>query len=228
VSVARVTIAGEDLLLFAERAAYWERVRTLLVADPHWGKAATFRSEGIPVPHGTTADGLARLDAVFGRVDVGRVVFLGDFLHARGGRAPETLGALAAWRAHYRDVEMLVVRGNHDRHAGDAPPELGIASMNGPLRGAPFTLVHEPEPDDAGYVIAGHLHPGVELVGAGRQLLRLPCFWFGARVGVLPAFGDFTGLWTVRPQQGDRVFVIAGLSVIEAQRGTNGTEVHEG
>jgi DNA ligase-associated metallophosphoesterase len=209
-----VEVSGETLFLLAERAVYWERGRTLLVADPHWGKAATFRAEGVPVPHGTTADGLARLDAIMRRAHVRRVLYLGDFLHARGGRAPDTLGAIAAWRARHAAVEMVVVRGNHDLHAGDAPPELGIASTNGPLTEPPFVFMHRPAPSEDGYVLAGHLHPGASLVGAARQRERLPCFWFGDRVGVLPAFGDFTGLWSVRPQSGDRVFVVAGEEVI--------------
>ena len=216
---ANTVIRGEELQLFAERAAYWRRASTLLVADPHFGKAATFRAAGIPVPRGTTADGLARLDALLARTAASRIVFLGDFLHAREGRAPATLDALRGWRDSHGDVEMLVVRGNHDRHAGDAPPELGIDSMNGPLVEPPFVLAHHPAVSDAGYVLAGHLHPSVDLTGPGRQHARLPCFWLGSAGAVLPAFGDFTGLWSVTPAVGDRVFVVAGSDVVEAEYG---------
>jgi hypothetical protein len=45
--------------------------------------------------------------------------------------------------------------------------------------------------------------------------VRLPCFWFGAEVGLLPAFGGFTGSADVAPRGGDRVFVIADGEVIE-------------
>jgi uncharacterized protein len=45
--------------------------------------------------------------------------------------------------------------------------------------------------------------------------MRLPCFWFGKYVAVLPAFGSFTGTYTVLPKQGDRVFVVADTAVIE-------------
>lgn len=214
-----VEVGNATLRLFPERAAYWESARTLLVADPHFGKAATFRSYGIPVPHGTTADGLQRLDAIVARVDVRRVLFLGDFLHAQRGRAAETLGAVAEWRARHGDVEMTIVRGNHDREAGDAPTALGIGSVNGPLVESPFVFRHEPAASEAGYVIAGHLHPGAVLVGAGRQRVRLPCFWLGARSAVLPAFGDFTGLWPVTPAAGDRLFVVAGDEVLERVTG---------
>ena len=86
-----VAIAGEHLHLLAERAVYWERTSTLLVADPHFGKAAAFRAGGVPVPRGTTTENLRRLDRAIARTNARRVIFLGDFLHAREGRAPETL-----------------------------------------------------------------------------------------------------------------------------------------
>lgn len=212
---AYIQVQGERLVLLPERAVFWECASTLLVADAHWGKAATFRASGIPVPRGTTLGGLARLDAVLGRTAARRIVFLGDYLHARRGRSPSTLRALAEWRARNLDVELVLVRGNHDRHAGDPPLELGLRCVDPPLIEPPFALAHFPDPEPGGYVLAGHLHPGVHLVGRGRQRERLPCFWFGPGGAVLPAFGDFTGLAAVTPESGDRVFVVAGEEVIE-------------
>jgi hypothetical protein len=43
--------------------------------------------------------------------------------------------------------------------------------------------------------------------------LRLPCFHFGAEVGVLPAFGAFTGMHVMPRAPDDRVFVVAGDAV---------------
>ena len=44
--------------------------------------------------------------------------------------------------------------------------------------------------------------------------LRLPCFWFGDEggdhaVGVLPAFGSFTGMHPIERRDGDRIFAVA-------------------
>lgn len=213
-----VQVAGETLVLFPERAAWWARSRTLLVADPHFGKAATFRSLGVPVPRGTTADALDRLDALLRRVDVRRVLFLGDFLHARRGRSARTLGAVAQWRASHRDIAMTIVRGNHDREAGDVP-SIGIECVDEPLLEPPFAFSHVPSAVDSRYVVAGHLHPGADLIGPGRDHERLPCFWLGPRTAVLPAFGDFTGLWPVSAGRGDRVYVIADGEIIERSAG---------
>jgi uncharacterized protein len=210
-----VEIAGETLTLLPERAAYWTRARTLLVADPHWGKAATFRASAIPVPRGTTTEGLARLDAIVARTAAVRVIFLGDYLHARDGRSPETLRVLADWRVANSRLDLVLVRGNHDRRAGDPPPELGVTSVDAPMVESPFVLAHHPTSSVDGYVLAGHLHPGASLTGRGRMHERLPCFWLGRGCGVLPAFGEFTGLADVTPEPGDRVFAVAGGTVME-------------
>ena len=76
-------------------------------------------------------------------------------------------------------------------------------------------LAHYPGVSDSGYVLAGHLHPSVDLAGPARQRGRFPCFWLGARGAVLPAFGDFTGSSAIAPVAGDRVFVIAGDQIVE-------------
>ena len=220
-----IEIEGEKLWLLPERAVFWEAHDTLLIADPHFGKAATFRASGIPVPEGTTGNAVARLEAIADRTAARRIIFLGDFLHARPGQSKDVIDQLNRWRSAYRDVELLLVRGNHDRHAGDPPGEMSISCVDAPVLMRPFILTHHPKPRDEGYVLAGHLHPAVRLSGKGRQHLRLPCFVFGGTVGTLPAFGDFTGLADIEPENGDRIFAIADQGVIDvsANRKTAGS-----
>jgi DNA ligase-associated metallophosphoesterase len=213
VSEAIVRVAGEDLTLLPERAIWWKTRKTLLVADPHFGKAATFRALGIPVPRGTTTGTLARLDAIIARHSPARLIFLGDFLHAAEGRDPETLRVLNVWRRKHASLDMTLVRGNHDARAGDPPRELELHCVTGPHAEPPFALDHHPRRADS-YVLCGHIHPAVTLTGAGRQHSRLPCFWFGKEIGVLPAFGEFTGLAEADVQMGDQVFVVADDAVI--------------
>lgn len=212
-------IAGERITLLAERAAYWERTRTLLVADPHFGKAAAFRAAGVPVPRGTTTGSLTRLDAALARTGATRVVFLGDFLHAREGREPETIRVVREWRRRHEWADMVLVRGNHDARAGDPGPEVDIRCVDPPLLDAPFVFTHKPAVSDDGYVICGHVHPAARLTGIGRESIRLPCFWARPRTMVLPAFGEFTGVAEVEVEPGDRVWVIADGSVVRASRG---------
>lgn len=211
---ATVTLAGETVELCAERALFWATRRMLLVADPHFGKAAAFRALGVRAPKGTTREALVRLDALIARLAPSSLVFLGDLLHAREGRNAETFDALAAWRASHAAIGMRIVRGNHDRRAGDPPAEVGITCVDGPVVVAPFALAHHPVSVAGSYVLAGHLHPCATLVGTARQRERLPCFWLGREVGVLPAFGEFTGCAEVSAAPGDSVWVVAGDEVL--------------
>lgn len=210
----RIDLAGEPLVLLPERALLWERRETLVVADAHLGKAAAFRAAAIPLPGGTTSEALGRLSAALDRTRARRLLLLGDFFHARAGRAARTLAAIAAWRERHAGLEIVLVRGNHDRGAGDPPCEWGFECVDEPRVEAPFAFRHHPAEEPGSYALAGHLHPAVSLFGPGRQSEKLPCFLFGERLGLLPAFGGFTGGARVRPRRGDRLFVLAGDEVV--------------
>jgi DNA ligase-associated metallophosphoesterase len=159
-------------------------------------------------------ENLGSLDALIERHAPRRLLFLGDFLHAKSGRSAALLAALQAWRQRSDALELVLVRGNHDRHAGDPPAALAIDIVEEPHRIGPFAFAHHPQALDGAYVLAGHLHPVYRLAARG-DALRLPCFLLGKRVGVLPAFGAFTGGHPVRPGNGERVYVIAEEQVIE-------------
>jgi DNA ligase-associated metallophosphoesterase len=203
-----VQAGGQPLVLLPERAAFLPESATLLVADAHFGKAQAFRRQGVPVPAGTTARNLATLTTLLARTGARRLVFLGDLLHARHAHTSALAGAFTAWRAQHAPVAMTLVRGNHDDQAGDPPADWGIEVVDEPLAAGGFALRHHPAPEPGRYVLAGHLHPAV-WVGQGPGRLRLPCFHLGPAIGVLPAFGGFTGMHPVRPRPGERLFVVA-------------------
>ena len=209
---------GEPLLLLPEKAVYAPRHGALLIADAHFGKAVSFRRLGVPVPRGTTSETLAVLDGLIERTGARRIVVLGDFLHSARAHAASTLGALARWRARRPRFELTLVRGNHDARAGDPPPALGIEVVDEPFVLGLLALCHHPSPREGRYTLAGHLHPCITLPGRAHDRLRLPCFHFGERVGVLPAFGAFTGMHPIEPAHGDRVFVATGEQVVELPR----------
>jgi len=208
-----ILAAGRPLTLLAEKAAFLAASRTLLVADAHIGKAVSFRALGVPVPRGTTSETLAALSALIATWRARRVVFLGDFLHSARSHAAATLGAVARWRREHASLELVLVRGNHDDRAGDPPPYLRMRVVDEPLELDGFALCHHPIARRGAYVLAGHLHPCVNLGGRAFDHLRLPCFWLGDDVGVLPAFGAFTGMHPIRADVDDRVFAIADGAV---------------
>jgi uncharacterized protein len=207
---------GERLTLRADRAVHWAAAGAVLLADPHFGKAAAFRAAGVPVPHGTTGETLRRLAALLDATRPERLFILGDFFHAAAGRAPATLQAIAGWRAAHAGLDVVLVRGNHDVRAGPPPPEWRIATVAEPFSVGPFELRHVPGVGDgAPPSLAGHVHPVVRLADGTGASLRAPCFLFGGSHALLPAFGAFTGGARVTPAAGDRVFAVGEDAVVE-------------
>jgi DNA ligase-associated metallophosphoesterase len=210
-----VVAGGTRLRLLPQRAVYLPEHATLLVADAHIGKAVSFRRLGVPVPEATTEGTLQRLDAALQATQAQHLVFLGDLLHSARARAADTLAAVARWRARHPQLQLTLVRGNHDGTAGDPPADWGVHCVDEPLPLAGLALCHHPDPCPGSYVLAGHVHPSAVLGGRAHQRLRLPCFHLGPQVGVLPAFGDFTGMHTLPRGLEDRVFVTTGEAVHE-------------
>ncbi|WP_349292121.1 ligase-associated DNA damage response endonuclease PdeM [Noviherbaspirillum sp. L7-7A] len=209
-----IEAAGEVLTLLPQRAVFWPAMSMLVIADIHFGKAASFRAQGIPVPRGTTTENLEMLTTLVAATGAKSVLFLGDFLHARHAHAVATMAALQAWRERHSDLALTLVRGNHDSHAGDPPPRLGIKVVDEPYLVRPFVFAHHPQAHPDGYVLAGHVHPVYRLAARG-DALRLPCYLFGTEGGLLPSFGAFTGGYPVAPTPCDRLFLATPERVIE-------------
>jgi len=207
-----VELGGEQLILLPQKAAFWPRERMLIIADIHFGKAAAFRSFGIPVPKGTTSENLHGLDELIALTGANHVLFLGDFLHARAAHAASTQAAMLAWRRKRCELILTLVRGNHDKHAGDPAGELGIDLVDEPYTVGPYSFCHHPDIAAPGYVLAGHVHP-VYVLATRSDALRLPCFIAGPQRMILPSFGAFTGGHALKPEPGERVWVSSGEAV---------------
>lgn len=70
---------------------------------------------------------------------------------------------------------------------------------------------------DGTYQLCGHVHPCIRLSGKAKQSLRLPCFYFTQHLGLLPAFGGFTGMHAIKPVSGDVVVGIAEGDLVRIQ-----------
>jgi DNA ligase-associated metallophosphoesterase len=207
-----IEVGGEQLILLPQKAAFWPRERMLVIADIHFGKAAAFRSWGIPVPRGTTSENLHALDDLILLTGAEHVLFLGDFLHARAAHAAGTQAAMLAWRRRRSELILTLVRGNHDKHAGDPAGQLGIDLVDEPYTVGPLSFCHHPDIAAPGYVLAGHVHP-VYVLATRFDALRLPCFVAGPRRMILPSFGSFTGGHALRPEPDERIWVSSGEAV---------------
>jgi DNA ligase-associated metallophosphoesterase len=204
----RIRFAGEDLVLLAERAVLWPARRALMLSDVHFGKSATFRAHGIPVPEGESQTDLDRIARLVERHEVEQLTIIGDFYHSGIALSPTLHDSLATFRDSL-DAEIILVRGNHDQAQHELLP------MIDRLDWPPFELVHNPADAIAGQpTIAGHLHPLCRIGRAGRAS-RLPCFLLTENLLVLPAFGTFTAGHIVKPKAGQALYPITKETVFE-------------
>lgn len=212
-----ICVAGEKLLALPEKALLWPSESTLFVADVHLGKDASFQAAGIPIPLGPTSETLGRLSELLFKTKPRRLILLGDLWHAKAGRTIGLVREFADWRILHQEVEIVLVEGNHDAKAGPLPESADVIEVKEPYVVGPFALKHYPDPCPEGYVLGGHIHPGVVLTGRGRQSMSFPCFWFCDDFGVLPAFGSFTGCGKITPCVGQQVLIVAEGQVTPAR-----------
>lgn len=208
-----IQVRGERLVLSGEKAVWWPAKKWLLIADPHLGKSSHFRKKGIAVPGEILVHDLDRLERLIAQFAPGEVIFLGDLFHSEDN---SDIDYFKSWRAQFSSTDFQLVKGNHDILEEKRYGELGLRLHHESLTIPPFILKHHParEGHPRHYIIAGHIHPGVRLKGKGKQSMRLPCFYFGEGQAILPAFGGFTGLATVKPNSRDRIFAVADGQVL--------------
>lgn len=216
--------AEADIVLVPGRAAFLPATGTLLVADLHLGKAATFRHQGIPVPEGSAQKDLARLALLVAATRARRLLVLGDLFHARSGCTAEVFAEFTATRGRFSGTEVLLVAGNHDRSVGRLPAGLGIDSIFRTHDEPPFHFVHEPgtplpEPErEEPFTIAGHLHPVIALASPSGDRLTERCFLAETGLLVMPAFGSFTGGHRVSPTDRSRLWIARDDGVADVTR----------
>lgn len=225
---AAAAAAKADILLLPGRGALLPASRTLLVADLHLGKAATFRRAGIPIPEGSAQADLARLETLVRDHAVERVVVLGDLLHAASGCTSAVVAEFRAFRDRLPATAVILVLGNHDVAARRIAGALGLDACVSSLDEPPLRFVHiaaaatadddETTATDVGLVVAGHVHPRVKLRGPSGDRLADRCFHLDDRVLTLPAFGSFTGGHTVEITDTARVWLARDDAVLEVTR----------
>ncbi|WP_286756197.1 ligase-associated DNA damage response endonuclease PdeM [Roseivirga sp. UBA838] len=202
-------LLGQRLVLIPEKGIFWADKKYLILADLHLGKAGHFRKSGIPVSDLIHTRDIHLLDQLIARFAPEQVIFLGDLFHSDHNQGWEVF---RHWMKSKAPLQFSLVLGNHD--VLDARnyqiPNLQVSET---LCIPPFHLSHIPEETEL-YNLAGHIHPAVKLYGKGRQSLRLPCFYFGKRNGLLPAFGHFTGTAKINIKKDDAVYAIADKQVV--------------
>ena len=207
-----IELKGEKLELLLDKAIYWEKEKALIISDLHFGKVMHFCKAGIPVPPQAIIGNWERFTTLLALKPITRIILLGDLFHSYRNNEWEMFEEIVH---SYRDFEFELVLGNHDISPRINYQKMSLKTFYERILG-PFIFTHEPmkETRNGYYNLCGHIHPGIRLRGKGRQTLKLPCFYFGAERGILPAFGLFTGIGLIEPSKEDRVYVITDQKII--------------
>jgi len=207
VSSAEVCIQGEKLTLLPERAILWKSKKILIVSDLHLGKAGHFRKHGIPISRKIHLTDLQILESLIRNHNPSEVILLGDLFHSFENNEWQDF---ITFIDIYSSVHFTLVEGNHDI-LDEYPEALKCTQL---LEIPPFSFTHIKE-NSKFFNLSGHIHPGVSVRGKARQNIVMPCFYFSSEHGLLPAFGQFTGVKKIKPKVDDQVFGIAEGTVIE-------------
>ena len=198
------------LWLDSRRALFISALNTLVIADLHWGYAASHRAIGNLLPAWGDAEIASVLHALIADYAPAGMIWLGDSLHTLAGRAAAEhfLNELPAVPT------FSILAGNHDHrwpratartlqrpgfffHHGDAPAS-------------------EIPPDTLELI--GHHHPAVSLYDGAGTRLKLPALVASHRRLILPAFSPWAAgaawnnettpeetLWAIAPS---RIFAV--------------------
>ena len=165
-----IELGGHSLVLLPARAVWWPDERAVVVADVHLGKDQVFRRSGIAIPEGVLDDDLAALGGLIDATAAERLVILGDWVHAPPVAGDRWTDRITDWRAAYRDLEIDLVLGNHDRGLETWLEEWRIEGHLQPLEINSLKLLHDAGHEMECAALSGHVHPVARLrSGCGRH-----------------------------------------------------------
>lgn len=208
-----ISFGQNDIQLLPEKAVFLPKLKAVLIADPHFGKAGHFRKSGIPVSEKVHSNDFIKIQNLIEKYHPKDLYFLGDLFHSEWN---ESWIDLENFAELFTDCQFHLIKGNHDilplklyrSEVWNVHPESLIVDD--------FILTHEPleSVPEGLFNFCGHIHPGISLYGTGKQRLTLPCYFRSGNQMILPAFGRFTGMYSMKCEKSDQAFAVTDKKVI--------------
>lgn len=206
-----VKIGTQHFQLIAEKALYWQEQQMLIVGDIHLGKVSHFRKNGIFLPEQLIAQDIMRLQQLIDTYKPKTFCVLGDLFHSDYNKEWNNF---KAFRNKNEAIDFLLVQGNHDSLHPSFYAQLPMELVP-KFQSEGVVLIHETNEKIKEFQITAHVHPAFVLSGKAKQSLRLACFYKKENELIIPAFGKFTGMHTIKKRAKEQVFAIAENQLIE-------------
>lgn len=208
-----IQLKNENFMLHSSGAVFWEKQKTIIISDVHLGKVMHFRKHGIAIPQNAISENFRKITEVLDYFLPEKIIFLGDLFHS----AKNTEWNLfEEWLSNHKQ-ETYLITGNHDIIDESHYKKIGVI-VTDILEIDHFFFTHHPTEIENLFNFSGHIHPGIVLRGLGLQSLKLRCFFCRPNQIILPAFGEFTGKFFLKPSLEDTVYAIAGNDVIQINK----------
>lgn len=205
-------IKNNTFILHPLSVIFWEQKSMLIISDVHLGKVSHFRKFGAAVPQKAIQKNFDLMTEAIEYFKPETICFLGDLFHSSINKEWQLF---EKWIID-QNLEFILVEGNHDIISPLRYEKLGVKVVP-EIQSDGFLLTHHPEDREGFFNFSGHIHPAVRLRGAGRQTLRLPCFFQKENQMIVPAFGQFTGSHSLTPSKKDKIFAVTKEAVFEVE-----------
>ena len=168
-----------------ERCLVFDDERTVVIGDLHLGYEKALEEDGMYIPRINTDSIRDALNRIICRYEPERIVLLGDIKHdfrrARYEGREEVRGIIELINDA---AEAVIVKGNHDNYLQNIVSDMGLETV--PYYDlAGYRLEHGHEDSGVRPVVIGHEHPSVRIAGAVSGGMKLQCFLYMRKDGVL-------------------------------------------
>ncbi|MEM1576445.1 MAG: metallophosphoesterase [Archaeoglobaceae archaeon] len=160
--------------------------KTAIIADLHLGLENAMQNVGIAIPRMQIAEIIDKVSLILNKYEIERLIIAGDLKHEFGQNLPYEWDDVRAFLDSI-DVDVSVVRGNHDNFLSSILSEYSI-ELREYDRIGDYYVVHGHNDFGFDKVILAHEHPAIKF-RRGGAIYSYPCFLVVDKTKfVVPAF----------------------------------------
>lgn len=168
-----------------DRCIIFDEERVLVIGDLHLGYEKALEDEGMYLPRMNTESIRESLNRLIEKYEPKEIVLLGDIKHDfKRAKYEGKEEVRAVVRLIADAAKVVIVKGNHDNYVQNIVADMGIPVVDYvDIRG--YRLEHGHIDSGKRPVIIGHEHPSVKISGALSGGIKMQCFMYARKEGVL-------------------------------------------